>query len=100
MYKWWVRLSRQATRSEVNLTYEKILRWGAKAVDTGSLTDMDYGFISNRNPTRLMNKLKIDEVVTNWGFLSKTKLAKPRRNPTHIPSDKAKTFEELKKRKF
>ena len=98
MYRWWVRLSSQATRSEVNSTYEHILRWGAKTVDTGSLTDMDYAFTSDKNPTRFLHKLTADNVVINWGFLSKSKLAKPKRNPTYTPSDKPKAFEELKKR--
>ncbi|KKS06792.1 hypothetical protein A3K01_00660 [candidate division WWE3 bacterium RIFOXYD1_FULL_43_17] len=90
-------MNRQSVPDEISSTYDEILNWGAKPRDTASLTELEYGFTSERNPSRLLNKLKGQGVVLEWKFLSKNKSTNSK-GPIKSLVNKAKTFEELKKR--
>ncbi len=82
-------------------TYDRILNWGAKPVDAISLTTMRYNFVSEKNPTFILNKLKREEEINDWGFISRDSAGiRERKKVNKKPLDakeKAKKFEELKK---
>jgi hypothetical protein len=91
-------MSHQSIPDEIQSTYDKIKVWGAKPVDAFSLTTLEYKFTSERNPARFLNRLKTEGVVTYWELFSGSQSVKPKRNPIKTPVNKAKTFQDLKKR--
>ncbi|HAI95578.1 TPA: hypothetical protein DHW62_01790 [candidate division WWE3 bacterium] len=100
VYEFWVELTGQGTKSEVQSTYKRIELWGAAPTRSTNLTNLQYAFKSSKNPTRLLGELSKEGVILNWGFFSKTQLAKPKRKPINTPGTdkKAEKFKELKNR--
>lgn len=59
---------------------------------------MQKTYTSKTDPTRKLNQLMEDQVITRYGFLNRTQTGKPRRNGTKKPCDKQTKFGELTKR--